>query len=159
MCSWCSLMLTGESVTCPPFPCLVAHAVADVLLTCIKEGQATSDPRGVLVCVVLLCHGLEGDVSSMLVRNPPPPPRALRAHFVAKGQQLLAIDGGWWRHRSPKNFYSPSSLGPLCTLKLSLNPTLTPIPSPTLNLLLTLPSNLSLDPNANPSPNPNPNQD
>ena len=36
---------------------LQAHAVTDVLLAGIKEGQATIDPRGVLECAVLLDHG------------------------------------------------------------------------------------------------------
>ena len=41
-----------------------------------------------IFCRGTTSHG--GDVSSVLVRDPPPPP-ALRAHLVAKGQQLLAI--------------------------------------------------------------------
>ena len=37
-----------------------------------------------------------GGVSSVLVRDPPPPPLpALWAHLVAKGQQLLAIHDSW----------------------------------------------------------------
>ena len=92
-----------------------------------------------------------GGVSSVLVR---PPPLALQAHLVAKGQQLLAI-----HMVGPKApdffFHSPCPFCPLRTPTLSLNPTLTLMPTPTLSLLLTLPTNLTLDPNPYPSPNPN----
>ena len=52
------------------------------------------------------CHTHGGDVSSVPVRDSPPPPfRALRAHLVTKGQWLLAI------HRvapkAPENFGDP----------------------------------------------------
>ena len=87
---------------------------------------------------------------------PPPPLPALRAHLVAKGQQLLAIH--MVAPKAPEIFFfhSPCPFCPLCTPTLSLNPTLTLMPTPTLSLLLTLPTNLTLDPNPNPSPNPNP---
>ena len=41
----------------PPFPATEARAVTDALLTGIREGQGTIDPRGVLKCAVLLDHG------------------------------------------------------------------------------------------------------
>ena len=91
-------------------------------------------------------HG--GDVSSVLVRDSPPPPLpALRAHLVAKGQQLLTIH--MVAPKAPENsfFHSPCPFCPLCTPTLSLNPTLTLMPTPTLSLLLTLPTNLTLEPN------------
>ena len=91
-------------------------------------------------------HG--GDVSSVLVRDSPPPLLALRANLVAKGQQLLAIH--IVAPKAPEIFFPfPSPICPLCTPTLSLNPTLTLMPTPTLSLLLTLPPNLSLDPNPN----------
>ena len=81
--------------------------------------------------------------------SPPPPLPALRAHLVAKGQQLLAIH--MVAPKAPQNFFfhSPCPFCPLCTPTLSLNPTLTLMPTPTLSLLLTLPTNLTLDPNPN----------
>ena len=89
-------------------------------------------------------HGW-GDVSSVLVRDSPPLP-ALRAHLVAKGQQLLAIH--MVAPKAPEIFFhSPCPFCPLCTPTLSLNPTLTLMPTPTLSLLLTLPPHLTLDPN------------
>ena len=53
------------------------------------------------------CISTGGDVSSVPVRDSPPPPplRALRAHLVTKGQWLIAI------HRvapkAPENFGDP----------------------------------------------------
>ena len=46
-----------KCATPPPFPSDEARAVNDVLFACIKEGQATIDPRRVLECAVLLDHG------------------------------------------------------------------------------------------------------
>ena len=79
-------------------------------------------------------HG--GDVSSSMVRNPPPPPRALQAHMIAKGQQLLAIH--MVAPKAPDFFY--------------------PFPSPILSTLYpnTIPEP-NLDSNAHPSPEPTPN--
>ena len=48
------------------------------------------DERQSGMCLrVHVFHG--GAVSSVLVRDPPPPPRALRAHLVTKGHWLLTI--------------------------------------------------------------------
>ena len=97
---------------------------------------------------------LGGWVGCLVLRQPhrdPPPPLLskglLRAHLVAKGQQLLAIH--MVAPKLPgKFFFIPlAHLCPLCTPTLSLNPTLTLMPTPTLSLLLTLPTNLTLDPN------------
>ena len=98
-----------------------------------------------------------GDVSSVLVRDSPPPLPSLRAHLVAKGQQLQAIH--MVAPKAPENFFfhSPCPFCPVCTPTLSLNPTLTLTPTPILSLLLTLPTNLTLDPNPSPNPNPKPN--
>ena len=68
---------------------------------------------------------------SVWVRDPPPPP-ALRAHLVTKGQWLLVI------HTFPLPTWHPSLPRRRSTPTLYLNPTLTLTPTPTLNLLLTL---------------------
>ena len=76
-------------------------------------------------------------------RLPPPSPLpALRAHLVAKGQQLLVIH--MVAPKAPEIFFfiPLAHLCPLCTPTLSLNPTLTLMPTATLSLLLTLPTNL-----------------
>ena len=53
------------------------------------------------LCGELTGHG--GDVSSVLVRDSPPLLPALRAHLVAKGQQLLAIH--MVAPKAPENFF------------------------------------------------------
>ena len=76
--------------------------------------------------------GTGGDVSSVLVRDPPPPPLpALRAHLVAKGQQLLAIH--MVAPKVPENFFS------------------FPLP-----ILSTLHPNIILEPNLDSNAHPNP---
>ena len=46
-----------KCTTSPPFPATEACAIANTLLTGIRERQGTIDPRGVLECAVLLDHG------------------------------------------------------------------------------------------------------
>ena len=83
-------------------------------------------------------HG-GGDVSSVLVRDSPPPLPALRAHLVAKGQQLLAIH--MVAPKAPENFFS----FPLPILS-TFNP----------NIILEPDLDSNADPNPQPTPNPTP---
>ena len=46
-----------KCTTSPPFPATDARGVTDALLTAIRQGQGTIDPRGVLERAVLLDHG------------------------------------------------------------------------------------------------------
>ena len=78
-------------------------------------------------------HG--GDISSVLVRDPPPLP-ALRANLVAKGQQLLAIH--MVAPKEPENFFSfplpiLSTLHPNTILEPNLDSNAHPNPQPTPN--------------------------
>ena len=83
-------------------------------------------------------RGDGGDVSSVLVRDSPPPPPfpALRAHLVAKGQQLLAIH--MVAPKAPENFFSfplpiLSTLHPNTILEPNLDSNAHPNPQPTPN--------------------------
>ena len=80
------------------------------------------------------CHG--GGVSSILVRDSPPPLPALRANLVAKGQQLLAIH--MVAPKAPENFLSfplpiLSTLHPNIILESNLDSNAHPNPQPTPN--------------------------
>ena len=100
-------------------------------------------------------------VSSVWVRDPPPPLRALRAHLVTKGQWRPAIH--MVAPKVPKIFFIPlANIASLpaqsvehCNAILEPNldsnthPNPQPAPNPT--------PNPTHDPN--PNPNPNPNQD
>ena len=86
-------------------------------------------------CLPFPCVIYWGDVSSVLVRNPPHLP-ALRAHLVANGQQPLAIH--MVAPKAPENFFS-FPLPIFCTMHP--NTILEP----------------NLDSNAHPNPQPTPN--
>ena len=104
---------------------------------------------------VLPKHG--GAVSSVPVRDPPPPPfRALRAHLVTKGQWLLTIH--MVAPKAPENFFfiplaHVASLParavehPNAILEPNLDSNAHPNPQPAPN------------PTPNPTHDPNPNQD
>ena len=134
--NWSSYAPTVQSGTCA-LRCTMS-------MFCVKEAD-----WGMMALVAYLAPWPRGGCLLGSGTRPPPPLPALRAHLVAKGQQLLAIHTA--APKAPKIFFfhSPCPFCPLCTPTLSLNPTLTVMPTPTLSLLLILPTNLTLDPNPN----------